>query len=228
MPGRNARYPVVYFNSIHPSEEVDLTASPELLATARRTVREVNALNAWSPTNGLCLAWPPAARVVAPTGAARLLDEFERAVNLTMMPNFVPFLWNRPGSGSGCTTEQAGATAAINDLLVSTHGHGDNASIWVLPGGWPQGADVSFRRLRVRGAFLISAQAIGTAGLPRLLSLTVKSLAGNSVALRWPDRRAPTVRRNGSAVAVSAQPGGGGALTLSWPTAAGASYEVGA
>ena len=125
MPGRNARYPVVYFNPVHPSDEVDLTASPELLATARRTVREVNALNAWSPTNGLCLAWPPAARVVAPTGAARLLDEFERAVNLTMMPNFVPFLWNRPGSGSGCTTEQAGATARV--VVCLGPGAGSNA-----------------------------------------------------------------------------------------------------
>jgi hypothetical protein len=33
--------------------------------------------------------------------------------------------------------ENSGATVAVNDLLVSRHGHGSAAAIRVLPAGWP-------------------------------------------------------------------------------------------
>ena len=49
--------------------------------------------------------------------------------------------------------EQAGATVAINDLLVSVHGHGTNASMVLFPGGWPAGEPVSFQRIRVKGTY---------------------------------------------------------------------------
>ena len=223
---RNVRYPIVYFNSIFPSQEIDLSSSEELLGIARHTVSEVNALNGWSPTNGLCLAWPPASRVVQAGGAEGLLSRFEQALNLTMMPNFVPFLWNRPGSGSGCTTEQAGATVAINDLVATTHGHGPNASIRVLPGGWPEGEPVAFTSLRVRGAFLVSARAVGAVAgsVPRLESLTVESLAGNAVVLHWAGRKPPRVIANGTEVAAGLH--GGSLDTFTWPTSPGVRYEV--
>ena len=51
--------------------------------------------------------------------------------------------------------EQAGATVAINDLLVSVHGHGENASMVLFPGGWPAGEAVSFERIRVKGTHYI-------------------------------------------------------------------------
>jgi hypothetical protein len=50
--------------------------------------------------------------------------------------------------------EQAGATVAINDLLVSVHGHGENASMVLFPGGWPAGEAVSFERIRVKGTHI--------------------------------------------------------------------------
>merc|ERR1712186_307912 len=118
------------------------------------------------------------------------------------MPNFLPFLWNRPGSGSGCTTEQAGATVAINELLVAIHGHDDAAVLHVLPGGWPQGEIVSFSTLRVRGGFLVSADAVG-GDTPELVSLSIESLAGNDISLYWPfSPLPPRVLANGRNVTV--------------------------
>jgi hypothetical protein len=162
--------------------------------------------------------------IVHPVGSTVVRTDGRQALNLTMQPNFVPFLWNRPGSGSGCTTEQAGATKAINDLLVATHGHGDNASIRVLPGGWMEGSRVSFHSLRVTGAFLVSARAVGTLGAPKLESLTIHSLAGNTVALYWAQTQAPlvTLLSNGSSVAVSK----GSTNVFKWSTAADATYHV--
>ena len=219
----------MYFNAVHPSEDVDLTAAPATLGIARRTIAEVNELTSWSPTNGLCLAWPPASRVVTASGTPQLLERFETAVNLTMMPNFVPFIWNRPGSGSGCTTEQAGATKAINDLLASVHGHAENSSIRLFPGGWLSGERVSFQTLRLRGAFLLSASAEGVAGggPPHLLSCEVTSLTGMLLRLHWPRPKPPLVTLSGS--------GSGSAVaiahdlarrTYSWNTTAGATYKI--
>ena len=219
----------MYFNAVHPSEDVDLTAAPATLGIARRTIAEVNELTSWSPTNGLCLAWPPASRVVTASGTPQLLERFETAVNLTMMPNFVPFIWNRPGSGSGCTTEQAGATKAINDLLASVHGHAENSSIRLFPGGWLSGERVSFQTLRLRGAFLLSASAEGVAGggPPHLLSCEVTSLTGMLLRLHWPRPKPPLVTLSGS--------GSGSAVaiahdlarrTYSWSTTAGATYKI--
>jgi len=51
------------------------------------------------------------------------------------------------------------STVAINDLLASIHGHGENASLVLFPGGWPAGEAVSFERIRVKGAF-VTTQAI--------------------------------------------------------------------
>lgn len=38
--------------------------------------------------------------------------------------------------------ENSGSTVAINDLLVSRHGHGQAAALRVLPAGWPAGVPV--------------------------------------------------------------------------------------
>lgn len=84
----NARYPITFFNAMHPGEDIDLASDAVTLETARRTTDVINAINDWSPTNGLCMAWPPAARVVNST--RMLLHNFDTALAHTMMPNFIP------------------------------------------------------------------------------------------------------------------------------------------
>ena len=141
------------------------------------------------------MAWPASARVVQST--AQLLSHFDTALNHTIMPNFIPFIDNRPTGGSGCNIENAGATVAVNDLLASVHGHGSNAALRLFAGGWPAGQQVSFQNIRVRGAFTVSAAATGHANDKVTLSGDVKitSLAGNQLTLQWPVANAkPTVK----------------------------------
>ena len=113
----NARYPIVHLNAMHPGEDVDLESEGGLLAIARQTVASINTINDYSPTNGICMAWPPAARVVANTST--LFAAFDQALRDTMQPNFIPFILNRPTGGSGCNMENSGATVAVNDVLVT-------------------------------------------------------------------------------------------------------------
>lgn len=90
-------YPIVYFNAMHPGEDIDLASNASLIAIARNTVELVNRYNSWSPTNGMCLAWPSASRVAS--NATHLLQAFQQAANSTMMNNLLPYIVNHPDSG---------------------------------------------------------------------------------------------------------------------------------
>lgn len=182
----NARYPITFFNAMHPGEDVDLASDSNTLQIARKTTETVNAINDYSPTNGLCMAWPASARVVQST--SKLLGHFDRALNHTMMPNFIPFIDNRPTGGSGCNIENSGATVAVNDLLASVHGHGDQAVLRLFPGGWPMGQKIAFSNIRVKGAFTVSAMAVGAVGDQVDLSgpVTITSHAGLPLTVKWP------------------------------------------
>ena len=160
---------------MHPGEDIDLDSDTSLLKIARSTVELVNSFNEWSPTNGMCLAWPPASRVVG--NVTYLLTQFQQAANATMMNNLLPNIVNHPNSGSGCNMENSGATVAINDLLVSRHGHGATRAIRYLPNGWPQGQPVSFSNVRVKGGHLASGQAVGAGpgAQPSWAKLTIVS-----------------------------------------------------
>lgn len=199
----NARYPITFFNAIHPGEDVDLASDSNTLQIARRTTDAVNAINDYSPTNGLCMAWPASARVVQST--SKLLGHFDTALNHTMMPNFIPFIYNRPTGGSGCNVENSGATVAVNDLLASVHGHGDQAVLRLFPGGWPVGQKITFSNIRVKGAFTVSATAVGVVGDQVDLSgpVTITSYAGSPLSVKWPTMGVKpnvTVARTGARV----------------------------
>ena len=68
---------------------MDLASDATTLKIARRTTAVINEINDYSPTNGLCMAWPPSARVVNST--TMLLGKFDQALQDTMMPNFIPY-----------------------------------------------------------------------------------------------------------------------------------------
>ena len=219
----NARYPITFFNAMHPGEDIDLESDDGILAIARQTVNDINEMNDYSPTNGLCMAWPPSARVVQST--ERLLTKFTKALNDTMMPNFIPYIENRPTGGSGCNIENAGATVAVNDLLASVHGHGANASLRILPGGWPVGQPISFQHVRVRGAFTVSASGVGT-GSSYILSspVHVESLGGNPLVFNWPFTPPPMVQElsSGSSVPTKAA----GQQRYRFETKTGSAYAI--
>jgi hypothetical protein len=116
----NYMYPIVQFAPIHPTGVVNLNSDATTLLHARQTVWGQNFMSNWAPENGLCLAWPSAARLVDAAASPRsafgthtLVDAFEAALDATMQPN----LWPSMGGGG---VEQVGATQAVNDLLLQS------------------------------------------------------------------------------------------------------------
>lgn len=58
----NYMYPIVQFAPMHPCNLVNLDSPEATLKLARQTVYGQNNMSKWTPTNGLCLAWPSAAK----------------------------------------------------------------------------------------------------------------------------------------------------------------------
>ena len=178
------------------------------------------------------MAWPPSSRVV--NSSTWLLEKFSKLGLAGMLPNFLPNI------GGTCSMEQSGATVAINDLLVSVHGHDDNASMVLFPGGWPAGQSVRFERIRTKGAFVVSAAAVGagdkadgSAPLPVQLTapVDIASLAGQNLTVAWAAGETPTVKAVGGAAVPVEAVGCGvqGTLGLScyrFATAVGGSYTL--
>ena len=76
----------------------------------------------------------------------------------------------------------------------------------LFPGGWPAGETVRFERIRIKGAFTVSATATGagdkadgSAPLPVKLTSPVRiaSLAGQNLTVAWWVGAAPTVKVEG-------------------------------
>jgi hypothetical protein len=136
--------------------------------------------------------------------------------------------------------EQSGATVAINDLLVSVHGHDENASMVLFPGGWPAGEAVSFERIRIKGAFTVSASAMGAGdkadgSAANLVKLTapvgVTSLAGQNLTFAWPwpgAKPSVTAASGGATVALETAACGVRLPCYRFATTQGASYQVAA
>jgi hypothetical protein len=195
-PG-NARYPITFFAGIHPGDAISLGDDPKLLQAARDTVEAVNKVNWWSPTNGLCMAWPPASRVS--NDAEATLSQFDKALDSTLQPNLWPWIHNRPSGGWGCPAEQAGATLAINDLLMQGH----EGFIRLFPAGWAAASPASFTTLRADGGFLVSAATAG-GGVPKDVEVT--SLAGRRCSVLLPKGWTSIVVRKAAAGGTAAEP----------------------
>lgn len=192
-------YPIVQFAGIHPASTITLDSDPTTLQLARQTVWGQNFMSRWSPVNGLCLAWPLAAKIVdggAPStsefGTSTLLDAFEQALNRTMQPNLWP-------SMNGGGVEQVGATQACNDLFLQSVG----GSLRFFP-GWEPGAAVSFDRLRTIGAFLVSASRDASGGVH---GVSIVSEVGGRCSIRTATTPTVMCQGTGTAVAVSCKSG---------------------
>ena len=164
----NYMWPIANFAPIHPTGQVTLDADAATKTVARNTVHMVNSFSNWHPVNGICLAWPSAARMMDkhepyPVGPAQLLDTWAAALAATMQRNF----WPSMGGGG---LEQVGATQAVNELLLQSY----QGVLRFFP-GWPLDEAASFTTLRAVGAFLVSA-AVDGAG--HVGTITITSEAG--------------------------------------------------
>eukprot|EP01052_Picozoa_sp_SAG31_P022352 SAG31_NODE_1774_length_7303_cov_4.685453_8_plen_182_part_00 len=159
----------------------------------------LNDFTKWENGNGYCLSWPPAVRVSTPADSALLIGKFRSALDSGMSHN------GNHGNGGGML-ENSGATAAINEMLLQSHGGRLRFfPVWDAATLGP----AAFTTLRAYGAFLVSA-AINAAGVVGTVSLW--SERGEQVVLESPfsGKFAPTVTDESTSrpVTVRAVPGG--------------------
>lgn len=222
----NFQFPIVHFAAVHPCGLLGLhsnTLRPSqhetLLATAINTVWGDNERSFWHNVNGLCLSWPSATRVTngsSPGHGRALLDRYESALNATMHSNF----WPDMGGGG---LEQAGATVAVDELLLQSH-----EGFLVLFPAWERGdSAASFKTLRARGAFLVSA-AIDSSGAV-LPGVEIHSEAGAvcRIVAPWPTGHLSVQTAAGTQVDVKpGNPVGRGVKTFSFDTLANETYRL--
>jgi hypothetical protein len=215
MPA-NYMWPIANFAPVHPTGQVTLDADAAVKTVARNTIHMVNSFSGWHPVNGICLAWPSAARMMDkhepyPVGPGQLMDTWAAALNATMQRNF----WPNMGGGG---LEQVGATQAINELLLQSY----QGMLRFFP-GWPLDEPASFTTLRAVGAFLVTAEVTdsGTVG-----PITIVSEAGMPCTVLSPwDPGAIAVRSSVGTNVTVTQLGSG---RYQFDTAAGATYTVSA
>lgn len=191
------------------------TADQALLARAKQTVYALNKyqMRPWANTNGFCLSWPPAVRVSGREDAVTLVNAFAAAIASATGNNACV-------ENNGGMLENIGATAAINELLLQSHGGMLRFfPVWNATGLGP----ASFTTLRAYGAFLVSAavDANGTVS-----DIRVASEVGEDVVFASPwGGVAPRVTDgSGSSVPVTTVSPG----IYSFPTNTGGDYVINA
>ena len=114
--------------------------------------------------------------------------------------------------------EGLGAIGIVDELLLQSH----TGTITLFP-QVPPGEPASFRSLRARGGFLVSA-AMPTGQRDKISGVAIVSEVGGTATLRtpWSCKNVHVTAMPGGKVATkSAAPD-----TISWDTAAGVSYSV--
>ena len=215
-PWCNTANPIGTFAAMWPTDEIGATqtADKALLARAKQTVYAINDYQAspWANTNGFCLSWPPAVRVSGRADAAALVARFAAAIRATTVHNACV-------RNKGGMLENIGATAAVNEMLLQSHGGVMRFfPVWDAPALGP----ASFTTLRAYGAFLVSA-AVDAAGAVAPVALA--SEVGGDVVFETPWGGGGTPRvadGSGAAVPVATVSAG----VFSFPTSAGTTYTI--
>jgi hypothetical protein len=211
-PWCNKEYPVSNFAAMWPTDEIGTTQTvdADLLARAKQTVYGLNHYQnrPWANTNGFCLSWPPAVRVSGRGDAEELVTSFAGAIDAATGNNGCVH-------NNGGMLENIGATVAINDLLLQSHG--GRMRFFPVWNATALGA-ASFVTLRAYGAFLVSG-SIDASGIVAPVSL--ESQVGGDAVFEWP--AAPKVTDGtGATVPASAVSAG----VYSFASKAGRKYTI--
>ena len=215
-PWCNGEYPVSNFAAIWPTDEIGATQTDDaaLLARAKQTVFALNSYTKkpWANVNGFCLSWPPAVRVSDRTDAKYIVTSFATAIVSTTENNGC--VNNRGGM-----LENIGATVAINDLLLQSHG--GRIRFFPVWNATDLGA-ASFTTLRAYGAFVVSG-AIDASGTVAPVSLL--SEVGGEVVFQspWTSPAPPKVTDGAGATVATAAVSSG---VYSFASTVGGKYTI--
>ncbi|MEV4626884.1 discoidin domain-containing protein [Micromonospora sp. NPDC049523] len=193
-PGDNT----VNLEFIHPGEVLGIN-SPA--ADRQIAINTLNAMNSWGQDNSFPKVFTQAARVGYP--AQSLIDQLRNQISTKMVAN----LRIRDGVHG---LEKAGATEAVNNLLLQS----DGGVLRLFP-VWPTNRDASFVKLREKDALVVSSAF--QAG--RVSYVDITSEAGRTVRLQhpWPGQTivvnqvgGGTVSHtvSGNVITFATQPGG--------------------
>ena len=215
-PWCNTANPIGTFAAMWPTDEIGATQTTDvaLLARAKQTVYALNNYQSspWANTNGFCLSWPPAVRVSDKGDAVTLVEKFSTAILATTVHNACV-------RNKGGMLENIAATAAINDLLLQSHG----GTMRFFP-VWNASAlgSASFTTLRAYGAFLVSA-SVDNVGTVSPVSLS-SEVGGDLVfASPWVGGVIPVVTDGkGATVPITTVSPG----VYSFPTSANSTYII--
>jgi hypothetical protein len=215
-PWCNKEYPIANFAAMWPTDEIGATQTTDaaLLATAKQTVFALNKhqKKPWANVNGFCLSWPPAVRVSAREDAELLMASFATAIASTTGHNGCVH-------NNGGMLENIGATVAINDLLLQSHGGRMRFfPVWNAAALGP----ASFTTLRAYGAFLVSA-SVDASGIVGTVSLA--SEVGGDVVFEspWPGSPKVVAGAGGAVPTTAVSPG-----VYSFASKAGGKYTISA
>lgn len=149
-PGRKFEpggQPINMEGTVFPGENLSIGGDADLLAIAKNSIEE---MNSWGVTpggnlhNGFCKEFPVAARVGWPAGD--LVKRFKAAIQ---------FQWrgtNLTVAQGGGGIETSGSIEALDSMLMQSE-----AGVVRLFPNWPADMPASFKRLRAKGAFVVSS-----------------------------------------------------------------------
>lgn len=155
------------FYGIFPGEQIGLSSDPELLEAARNTVVMADVTSPLQE-NAFQEIFPSFVR--AALNATYILGQLTAVIDKANPPNG----YLQQGGGG---IETAGATVAVNDMLL--HSWGGFLRLFAV---WPLDHDASFEGLRAVGAFVVSA----TLENSTLSSASILSEVGGNCTIQWP------------------------------------------
>lgn len=152
-----------------------------------------------------------------------LLECLKVWLNFTMMPSEVTTFRTLPFAAQGGTLEDASVAQTVNDMLMTSHGHG--LRLFPIWAALRPTQSASFSTLRAKGAFLVSASYDGTAQTVRNVKIVSEAGVLCRVLSPWSGNATisvTTATSSGDSYTRRAGPRG----WFEFPTEAGGIYSV--
>ncbi len=203
----------VVLDHIYPGGALDSNPSEKLKMTARNTLRY---LNAWGQGNGFPRIFSQAARARYP--GSELLNHFRERVGGDGKGRHEHLRANNTFLPDDHAYEGVGAIEFLNSLLANAQG--GVIRVFDL---WPKDRDATFHRLRLPGAFLVSASL--REGVVSDVEIDSEKGSDCRMASCWPGHAIEVSRigDDGKSEQIKVQFKDG---VASWKTKAGARYRI--
>ena len=164
--------PINMEGGVYPGENIAIGGNATEIQIAINSLTEMNSwgfTSGGNSNNGFPKIYPIAARVGWP--AADLMAKFKQAINYHWRPS------NLTVAQGGGGIETSGAVEGVNSMLLQH----ELGVMRVFP-VWPTSTDASFKRLRAKGAFLVSSAFAGG----QVTHVDITSEKGRSLTVRKP------------------------------------------